>query len=210
MQICSNQSVITICAQNSPMHRRIQGLSSWLIKHCIFANIICQVKQTRHYWVPVSRYLWQSRSIRWPMVEVALYQRILDLSLWQIKHSILANPISQSTQTRQYWVLVSEYERWTHLFVAKPQLLLAYHYSSGTPLICIPESRKLRHGSDILGSNSPFAAVVFLADDWRLCTTEIFNPVQNDLLGYVWSQLWQAASHYGCVITAQTHCKSYK
>jgi len=43
-----------------------------------------------------------------------------------------------------------------------------------------------------------FPAGVFLAYDWRSFTTEIFNLVQNELLGYVWSQLWQAASHYGC------------
>jgi len=47
--------------------------------------------------------------------------------------------------------------------VANPQRLLAYNRSSGTPLICIPDSRKLRHGSGILGSNAAFAAKVFLA-----------------------------------------------
>jgi len=72
-----------------------------------------------------------------------------------------------------------------HLFVAKPQLLLAYHWSSGTPLIYIPESWKLRHSSGTLGWNALFAAGVFLAYDWRSFTTEIFNPVKNERPGYV-------------------------
>ena len=41
-------------------------------------------------------------------------------------------------------------------------------------------------------------AGVFLAYDWKSFIHEIFNPVQNELLGYVWSQLWLAASHSGC------------
>jgi len=43
----------------------------------------------------------------------------------------------------------------------------------------------LRHSSGILGSNAAFSARVFLAYDWRSFTIEIFNPVQNELLGYV-------------------------
>jgi len=39
-QICSDRSVIMICAQDSQVHRRIQGISSWQIQHCIFANPI--------------------------------------------------------------------------------------------------------------------------------------------------------------------------
>jgi len=34
-----------------------------------------------------------------------------------------------------------------------------------TALIHIPESSKMRQGSGILGSNAPFAAMVFLAND---------------------------------------------
>jgi hypothetical protein len=49
----------------------------------------------------------------------------------------------------------------------------------------IPESQKLRHSLSILGSNAAFASRVFLAYDTRFCTTEMFNPVQNQLLGYV-------------------------
>jgi len=109
-QICSDRSVIMICAQDSRVHQRIQGLSSWVIKHCLFANFICQFKQTRRYWVPVSGYKWNSHSICWPMVEVRVHWRILAISLWQIQHRILTNPMWQSKQTRQYWVLVSKYE----------------------------------------------------------------------------------------------------
>jgi len=32
-QICSDWSVIMICTQDSPVHQRIQGISSWLIQH---------------------------------------------------------------------------------------------------------------------------------------------------------------------------------
>jgi len=109
-QICPDRSVITICAQESPVHQTIQGISWWPIKHCLFANLICQLKQTRRYWVPVSGYSGHSRSICWPMVEVSVHRRILGISLWQIQHCIFANPIWQSKQTRQYYVLGSKYE----------------------------------------------------------------------------------------------------
>ena len=142
-------------------------------------------------------YLWQSGSFCTHMIEVQVHRRILGISSWQIQHCIFTNHIWQSTQTRRYWVLVSKYETSAHLFVSNPQLLLAYHRSSGKPLIRIPESWKLRHRSGILGSNAALAAGVFLAYDRGSFTPEIFNPVQNELFGYVWSQLWQAASHYG-------------
>ena len=109
-QICSNRSVITICAQDSPVHWRIQDISSSLIKHCLVANLICQFKQTRQYWVPESGYSWHSRRICCHMVEVLVHRRILDLCSWQIQHCIFANPIWQSKQTRRYWVLGSKYE----------------------------------------------------------------------------------------------------
>ena len=192
------------------MLRRTPGISSWLIKHCIFANLICQLKRTRRYWVPVPGYLCHSHSTCWPMVEVPVHWRILGILLWQIQHCIFANPIWQSKQTRRYWVLVSDYETWAHIFVAKPQLLLPYHGCYGTPRTRIPESRMLRHGWGFPGSNAVFAARVLLAHDWRSSTTEIFNPVQNELLGYVWSQLRQAADHYGCVIPVQARLKSDK
>ena len=38
--ICSAQSVITIYAQDSPVHRRIYGISLWLIRHCLFVDLI--------------------------------------------------------------------------------------------------------------------------------------------------------------------------
>jgi len=106
-QICSDRLVIMICAQDSLLHRTIDGISSCLINNCVFANLICQWKQTRRYWVTASGYLWHSRSICWPVVEVLVHQRILGVSSWQIQHCIFANPIWQSTQSRRYWVLVS-------------------------------------------------------------------------------------------------------
>ena len=109
-QISSGRSVITICALDSPVHRRTQGITSWLINHCLFANLICPLKQTRRYWVPVSGYLWHSHCICWPMVEDPVHQRILGISSWQIQHCLFANPIWQSKQTRRYWVLLSKYE----------------------------------------------------------------------------------------------------
>jgi len=132
------------------------------------------------------------------MIEVQVHQRILGITSWEIQPCVSANPIWQSKQTTCYWVLMTEYEIWAHLFVAKPQPMLAYHWSSSTHLICTLVSRTLRCSSGILGSNPDFTAGVFLAYNSRLCTTEIFNPVQNELLRYVWSQLWKAASHYGC------------
>ena len=128
-QIRSDQWVIMICALDSTVHRRIQGISSWLIKHSVFANLICQLNQTRQYWVPVSGVSWHSRRICWPKVEVPVHRRILGISSWQIQHCIFANPICQSKQTRRYWVLVSKYETSVHLFVANPQLLQAYHWT---------------------------------------------------------------------------------
>jgi len=122
--------------------------------------------------------------------------RFLRISSWQIQHRIFANLIWQSKQTKRYWVPVSEYVIWAHLFVAKPLRLLAYQWSSGTLFIHIPESLKLRHCSGSFGPSEAFSARVLLACDWTSCTTEIFNPVQNELLEHEWSQLWHAASSY--------------
>jgi len=57
----------------------------------------------------------------------------------------------QLSQSRRYCVLLSEYNTLAHLFVAKLQLLLAYHWSSGTFKIRIAECWILRHGSGIQG-----------------------------------------------------------
>jgi len=109
-QICSDRSVITIRAQDSPVYRRIHGISPWLIQHCLFANLIYQLKQTRRYWVPVSGYSCHRCSICWPMIEVPVHRRILGIYSWQIQHGIFAHPIWQLKQSRRYWVLVSKYE----------------------------------------------------------------------------------------------------
>ena len=45
----------------------------------------------------------------------------------------------------------------------QPQLLLASDWCSGTPLIRIPESQKLRHALGILGTNAAFAPGGFLS-----------------------------------------------
>jgi len=112
--ICSDQSVIRLCAQDTPVHRRIRGISSWHIKHCLFANLIFQLQQTRRYWVPVSGFRWHNHSICWPVVEVPVHWRILGISLWLIQHCIFANPIWQSKQTRRYWVHLLKYETWAN------------------------------------------------------------------------------------------------
>ena len=78
-QICSNCSVITICAQDSLVHQRIQGVSGCLIKHCLFANRICPLKQTWRYWLPVSGYSCHSQSICRPMIDVLVHRRILGI-----------------------------------------------------------------------------------------------------------------------------------
>jgi len=149
-QLCSNGSVIRMCAQDTPVHLRIQGISAWLIMHCILANLICQLKQTRRYWVPVSGYLWHSCSMCCPMVEFPVHQGILGISSWQKQHCMLGNPNCKSKQTGRYQVLVSQYETWAHLLFAKLQILLAYPWICGTPPIRIWESRKLRHCLDML------------------------------------------------------------
>ena len=95
------------------------------------------------------------------MVKVQVNWRIMGISSWQIQRCIFANPIWQSKLTRRYWVVVSEFEIWAYLFVANPQLLLADHWGSGTPLIHILKSRKLRHGSGILRWTAAFAAAGF-------------------------------------------------
>jgi hypothetical protein len=155
-------------------------------------------------------YLWESRSFCRHLIEFPLHWRILGISSWQIQHCIFANRIWQTKWSRWYWVLLSEYETWAHIFLAKPQLLLAYHWSSGTHVICIPESQKLKLGLGNHRSNAAFAAGICQVYDGRSCTTEILNSVQNELLGYEWSQLWHAASHYECIIPADARLKSDK
>jgi len=78
-----------------------------------------------------------------------------------------------------------------------------YHSRSGTPQIGIPERRRLRHGSGIHGEAAPFAAGYVLAYDQSSGTTEICNPVPNDVLGFLRGQLWQAVTHYECLIPGQ-------
>ena len=55
-----------------------------------------------------------------------------------------------------------------------------------------------------------FGAGYRVAKDWISSTSQICNSVQNDVFGIVWSQLWQAATHYGCIIPAQGRLRSDK
>ena len=80
--------------------------------------------------------------------------------------------------------------------MAKLQLLLASHRSSGTPLICIPESRKLRHGSGIVGSNAALAAGGFLS---RMSFLEMYEANFDKLRVIL-----------DVIIPAQAHLKSDK
>ena len=124
----------------------------------------------------------------------------------------LPTPFREQHSLHDYWVGLSEYETSAHLCVAKLQCVQEYHSLLGTPQIGIPEHRKLRHGSGIHGKAAPFAAgyvlAYHLAYDWSSGTTEICKPVQNDVLGFPWGQLWQAATHYECVIPGQAHLNS--
>ena len=67
------------------------------------------------------------------MIEVLVHHRILCILLWKIQHSIFAHPVWQYSQSKQYWVLLSQHETWAHLFVAKVHHFLAVHSGSGTP-----------------------------------------------------------------------------
>jgi len=73
--------------------------------------------------------------------------------------------------------------------MAKLHLVQEYHIRSGTPQIGILQRGRLQHSSGIHGEASPLAAgYVFaydLANASSSCTTEICNPVQNDVLGYL-------------------------
>ena len=95
-------------------------------------------------------YSWQSGSFCWPMVEIPVHRRILGISSWQIQHCIFANPIWQSKQTRRYWVPVSGYS-WQSRSICWHIIEVLAHRRSASQRV-----RKLRHGSGILGSNSPF------------------------------------------------------
>jgi hypothetical protein len=72
-------------------------------------------------------------------------------------------------------VLQSEYETLAHLFVAKLQLLLAYHASSVTFQIRITECRILRHGPGIHGEAAALNSRCFPASDWSSAKTEILT-----------------------------------
>jgi len=95
-----------------------------------------------------------------------------------------------------------------HWFVAKPQLLQEYHSRLDTPQNGIPEHQRMGHGSGIHGEPAPFAAGYVLVYDWISGTIEICNQVQNDVLGFLWGQLWQAATHYESLIPGRARLNS--
>jgi len=140
------------------------------------------------------------------MLKVQVHRRVLGTYFLDY-HCIIANPFRNQHSPHDNRVPVSEYETWAHLFVAKLQLMEEYHSCSGTPQIGIPECWRLRHGSGIHGEAAPFAAGYVLAIDSSSGTTEIYNPVQNGVLGFLWGQLWQAATNYECLIPGQARLK---
>jgi len=79
----------------------------------------------------------------------------------------------QYSQSRLYWVLLSEFETLAHVFVAKLQLWLAYHWRSGTSRIRIAVCRIPRDGPGIHVSAAAFSAGYFLASDRSSGTTGI-------------------------------------
>jgi len=103
---------------------------------------------------------------------------------------------------------MSEYDTRTHLFVVKSQHLLGYHWGSGTRQIQIAECWTQRHSSVIPGQAAAFAPGYFPPYAGSPGTTELCNPVLNAVLGFVWSQLGHATTHYGCIMPAQARLKS--
>lgn len=89
---------------------------------------------------------------------------------------------------------------WTHWFVTEPLVAQESHSCLGTPQIRIPRYSKLRSGFVILGWDPLFAAGYVLAYDWSSETTDMCNPVQNQVVGCVWGQHGQTATHYECII----------
>jgi len=83
-----------------------------------------------------------------------------------------------------------------------------YHSRLGTPQISIPECSRLRHSSGIPGEAAPFTAGYVLAKNRSLGTTEICNPVQNDILDFYEPNFGKLATHYERLIPGQTHHNS--
>jgi hypothetical protein len=137
-------------------------------------------------------YSWQSGSFCWPMVEIPVHRRILGISSWQIQHCIFANPIWHKDSLSDIEYLCQDIRGRAAAFAGIS--LKFWHTADPHPR----ESGSWDTARVFLAQIPLFTAGVFLAYDWRSFRTEIFNPVQNELLGYVWSQLWLAASHYGC------------
>jgi len=128
--------------------------------------------------------------------------------VYPINHCIFPNASWQYRRYRQYSVLGSQYETQAHLFVRKPQNLVGYHSSLGILRICIPGSQLSRHGSGMNRSPADFGAVYSVAYNSSSDTTKIFNPVQNEVLVFVWNQLWQPSTDYRCMVPAQAHLTS--
>jgi len=84
--------------------------------------------------------------------------------------------------------------------VAKLLVMPEYHNRTDTPQIGNAERQRLSPSSGLDDEAALFAAGYVLAYDRTSGATEICNPVQNDVLGFLCGQLWQAATHYEYLI----------
>jgi len=198
-------------------HRHMFWVVIWQIQHRWFANPILQGDSLGDI-VNLCQNLRHSSLIRGnhaSIADVCSKFRCTGESWTHIVMTVttwLPIPFRNQHSRHDYWVPVSEYETWANLFVATLQLVQEYHSSSGTTQIGIPGHRRLRHGSGIHGEAAPFAArhvlAYDLANDWSSGTTEICNWVQNDVFGFQWGQLWQAATYCECLIPGQARLNS--
>jgi len=132
-------------------------LFSWPIDHCIFGNPCWQSRQSRWYWVLGSAYETLPHLFGAMPLHLLAYDRSSG-ARENPGHSIMTDPtphICKSHLAIQpvYAILNTRVKIWDtgSLIPGKLQHLMAYHWSWGTPLIRIPESRMLRHGSGICG-----------------------------------------------------------
>jgi hypothetical protein len=123
------------------------------------AQHICQshlaLRHSWWYWVlrleyeTRLAYSRQTGSFWWHLIEVYLHRK--SLCPYPYNQLITAHlPFTVAIKSvYAIWVLLSEYKTLAHLFLAKLQLLVAYHWSSGRLKIRIAKCQILRHGSRI-------------------------------------------------------------
>jgi hypothetical protein len=149
-------------------------------------------------------YSWHSRIYCWDMLNVEPHRRVLG-TYHHHGHCIIANSNSQSRWPTQWSSSSVRNETWAHLFVVKLQCVQEYNTHSGTPQIGIPECRELCHCLGIHGAAAHFIVGCIFAYDWSSDSTNICHPVENNVLWFPQGQLWQAATHYECLIPGQAH-----